>query len=84
MYILPMTDRKRKTDADWQKKNYKRLGVKLYKKDAEDFENLLKSQGKSVNSAFREYVSACLGRPLERRTAAESDDDGSDPGDPGE
>jgi len=66
-----MTDKKRKTDAAWQKKTYKRLGVKLYKKDAEAFENYCQSTGKSVNSAFREYVAQCLGRPLERRTATD-------------
>ena len=70
---MPMTEQKRKTDAAWQKKNYKRLGVKLYKKDAQDFEKYCESRGKSVNSAFREYVSACLGRPLERRTAADDE-----------
>lgn len=66
---MPMTDKKRLTDAAWRKKNYKRIGVKLYKNDAQAFENYCKENGKSVNSALREYVAACLGRPLEKRTA---------------
>lgn len=65
---MPMTDKKRLTDAAWQKKTYKRLGVKLYKGDAEAFEEFCRTNGKSVNSAFREYVAQCIGRPLERRT----------------
>ena len=70
---MPMTDKKRKTDAAWQKKNYKRLGVKLYKEDAEAFERFCQDNGKSVNSALREYVAQCLGRPLEKRTAPDQD-----------
>ena len=54
--------------AEWQKKNYKRLGVKLYKEDAEAFEQWCAANGKSVNAALRECVSNCLGRPLENRT----------------
>ena len=73
---MPMTDKKRKTDAAWQRKNYKRLGVKLYKNDAEAFESYCAANGKSVNSAFREYVAACLGRPLERRTTPDDDSGG--------
>lgn len=68
-----MTDKKRKTDAAWQKKTYKRLGVKLYKGDAEAFERFCQDNGKSVNSALREYVAQCLGRPLEKRTAPDQD-----------
>lgn len=70
---MPMTDKKRKTDAAWQRKTYKRLGVKLYKGDAEAFEEFCKAQGKSVNAALREYVAGCLGRPLERREREKSD-----------
>ena len=68
-----MTEKKRKTDAAWQKKTYKRLGVKLYKGDAEAFEDYCKAAGKSVNSALREYVAQCIGRPLERRTEAQEE-----------
>lgn len=70
---MPMTDKKRKTDAAWQKKTYKRLGVKLYKGDAEAFEKYCQEHGESVNSALRAYVAQCLGRPLEKRTAPDQD-----------
>ena len=72
---MPMSDKKRKSDSAWQKKNYKRLGVKLYKGDAEAFENYCKEQGKSVNAALREYVAQCLGRDLENRSREENNDD---------
>ena len=65
---MAMTDKKRATDGAWQKKNYKRLGVKLYKEDAEAFEEYCQKNNTSVNAAFREYVSQCLGRPLEKRS----------------
>ena len=65
---MPMTEKKRKTDSAWQMKNYKRIGAKLYKKDAEAFENFCKERGKSVNSVLRDFVADCIGRPLERRT----------------
>ncbi len=64
---MAMTDAKRKTDNAWQKKNYKRLGVKLYKGDAEAFERYCKENGTSVNATLREYVAQCIGRPLEKR-----------------
>lgn len=78
---MPMTEKKRKTDAAWQRKTYKRLGVKLYKNDAEAFEVFCKENGKSVNAALREYVAQCLGRPLERRTG---EHEAEEPGTEGE
>ncbi len=69
---MAMTDAKRKTDGAWQKKNYKRLGVKLYKGDAEAFEEYCQMNNKSVNSALREYISKCIGRPLEKRSAEDN------------
>lgn len=71
---MAMTDKKRKTDAAWQRKTYKRLGVKLYKGDAEAFEEFCRASGKSVNATLREYVAQCIGRPLERRTGDQEED----------
>ena len=64
---MAMTDAKRKSDNAWQRKNYKRLGVKLYKGDAEAFETYCRENNTSVNAALREYVAQCIGRPLEKR-----------------
>ena len=64
---MAMTDAKRKSDNAWQRKNYKRLGVKLYKGDAEAFEKYCRENNTSVNAALREYVAQCIGRPLEKR-----------------
>lgn len=74
---MPMTEKARRTNAAWQRKTYKRLGVKLYKGDAEAFEEYCRANGTSVNAALREYVAACIGRPLERRTAAADQEDGT-------
>ena len=64
---MAMTEAKRRTDNAWQRKNYKRLGVKLYRGDAEAFEEYCRANNTSVNAAFREYVAQCIGRPLEKR-----------------
>lgn len=70
-----MTDKKRKTDAAWKQKNIKTVACRLYRTDAEAFEIFCKENGKSVNSALREYVAQCIGRPLERRTESKSEDE---------
>lgn len=64
---MPMTDKKRATDYAWKRRNKANLTCTLYKSDADDFRAYAAEQGKSVNELFREYVAACLGRPLERR-----------------
>lgn len=76
---MPMTDKKRRTDAAWKRKTKKRLGVTLYKGDAEAFEEYCNARGLSVNAALREYVAACIGRPLEKRTRGGDQDDASAP-----
>ena len=68
---MAMTERKRKTDAAWKKANKDRLGVTMYKSDADAFREYAAAQGKSVNELFRGFVSDCLGRPLERRDKAQ-------------
>lgn len=75
---MAMTDAKRKTDYAWQKKNYKRLGVKLYKEDAEAFENYCKENGLSVNAALRECVAERIGRPLTIRGEAAGEESGEE------
>ena len=68
---MPMTDKKRKTDAAWKQKNIKTVACRLYRADAA----YAAAQGRSMNDLLREYVAQCLGRPLERRTAAEDEAD---------
>lgn len=72
---MAMTDAKRKTDNAWQRKNYKRLGVKLYKEDAEAFEEYCKRNNISVNAALRGYVAQCLERPLTIRSEAAGEEE---------
>ena len=62
-----MTEKKRITDQAWKAKNKKRLGVTLWKSDAEAFEAYAAGRGLSVNGALRECVAEKIGRPLERR-----------------
>lgn len=63
---MPMTDKKRKTDAAWKKRNLITIGCKLYRNDAEKFRTYAEAQGQSVQSLLRAYVAQCIG-PLERR-----------------
>lgn len=69
---MPMTDKKRRTDAAWKKRNLLTVGCKLYKNDAEKFKKYAAEHGKSVQELLREFVAACIG-PLERRTAADDE-----------
>ncbi|MCD8144689.1 MAG: hypothetical protein LUD79_05045 [Oscillospiraceae bacterium] len=61
---MPMTDKKRKTDAAWKKRNLATIACKLYKNDAEKFRQYAAQQGKSVQSLLQGYVAQCIG-PLE-------------------
>lgn len=73
-----MTDKKRKTDAAWKKKNKQIVGCNLYRSDAEKFKKYAAEHGKSVQELLREFVASCIG-PLERRTAAGQDEDDAPP-----
>ena len=64
---MATSEKQRQTTNAWQRKNYKRLGVKLYRGDAEAFEEYCRNNNTSVNAALREYVAQCIGRPLEKR-----------------
>lgn len=64
---MPRSEKKRATDAKWKKANRASITCTMYKNDVEAFKAYAASQGKSVNELLREYVAACLGRPLERR-----------------
>ena len=68
---MAMTEKKRKTDAAWKRRNISPLTCKVYKADAEEFKAYAAAQGKSVNELLRGFVSDCLGRPLERRDKAQ-------------
>ena len=65
--IVPITDKKRKSDTAWKTKNMKTIACRVYRADAEAFQEYAAAQGRSVNDLLREYVAQCLGRPLERR-----------------
>lgn len=64
---MPMTEKKRKTDQAWKKKNLLTVGCKLYRGDAEKFKAYAAKNGKSVQELLREFVASCIG-PLEKRT----------------
>lgn len=70
---MPMTDKKRKSDAAWKQKNIKTVACRLYRADAEAFREYASAQGRSVNDLLREYVAQCLGRPLERRSVSQEE-----------
>lgn len=72
---MAMTAKKRKTDAAWKRKNKTCISCTLYRNDAQAFREYAAEHGKSVNELLREYVAACLGRPLERRTGEQNDSD---------
>lgn len=65
---MAMTEKKRITDRDWKKKNKKALTCIVYRADADAFAEYAAARGKSINELLKEYIAACLGRPLEKRT----------------
>ena len=72
---MAVSEKQKEKNNAWQRKNYKRIGAKLYKGDAEAFEKYCAEKGISVNSAIREYVSKCLGRSLERRSEKKEEEE---------
>lgn len=70
---MPKSEKARISDGRWKQKNLLVVGCKLYRGDAEAFKAYAAAQGRSVNELLREYVAACLGRPLERRTPPPDD-----------
>lgn len=65
---MAMTDKKRMTDYEWKKANKTTLSATVYRSDAEEFRKYAAARGKSVNELLKEFISDCLGRPLEKRT----------------
>lgn len=72
---MPASEKKRKADTAWKTKNLKTIACRVYRADAVAFQEYAAVQGRSVNDLLREYVAQCLGRPLERRTAADDEAD---------
>lgn len=72
---MPASEKKRKADTAWKTKNLKTIACRVYRSDAVAFREYAEAQGRSVNDLLREYVAQCLGRPLERRTAADDEAD---------
>lgn len=64
---MPVSDKKRKTDYEWKKANKGTISCTMYRGDVDAFKNYCAGRGQSVNDNLKEYVSACLGRPLEKR-----------------
>lgn len=70
---MAISEKKRKADTAWKTKNLKTIGCRVYRTDAEAFQEYAEEQGKSVNELLREYVAQCIGRPLERRSEAQEE-----------
>lgn len=64
---MPKSEKARASDARWKQKNRITVGCTLYRGDAAALKEYAAARGQTVNELFREYVAACLGRPLERR-----------------
>lgn len=70
---MPKSEKARASDARWKQKNRITVGCTLYRNDAAEFKAYAAAQGRTANDLIREYVSQCLGRPLERRTEAKEE-----------
>ena len=72
---MPITEKKKKTDMEWKKKNKKTVTCMLFRDDAAAFEAYCAARGKSVNETLKEFIASCLGRPLERREGPRKKED---------
>lgn len=73
---MPVTEKKKKTDMEWKKKNKKTITCLVFREDAAAFEAYCAARGKSVNETLKEFIASCLGRPLEKREGPRKKDPG--------
>ena len=76
---MAMTEKKKKTDYEWKRANKSTISCTMYRADVEAFKAYAAGRGKSVNELLKEYISECLGRPLEKRTGPQKKETAAPP-----
>lgn len=58
--MSPISEKKKISNAKWDKENMSTLGCRVRKSDAEKFKQYAKEQGKTANTVLKEYVMECI------------------------
>lgn len=57
---MAISEKKKATNARWDKDNMATVGCKLRKEQAESFRAYAQSQGKTSNALLKEYILTCI------------------------
>ena len=57
---MPVSEAKKRANANWYRANMTTLSCKLKNIQAEEFKRFCEAQGKTSNTVLREYVLACI------------------------
>lgn len=58
---MPISDKKKASNAKWDKQNMATLGCKVRKEQAEKFKQYAAEQGKTANAVLKDYVLEKIG-----------------------
>lgn len=53
---MPISEKKKASNAKWDKENMATLGCKVKKEQAEEFKTYAKEQGKTANAVLKDFV----------------------------
>lgn len=60
---MPISDKKKASNAKWNKENITTLGCSVKKEEAALFKQFCKDQGKTSNTVLKDFVLACIYGP---------------------
>lgn len=59
---MPISEKKKASNAKWDKENMATLGCRVKKTEAEAFKQYAAQRGTTANTLLREYVQGCIGK----------------------
>ena len=57
---MPVSEKKKISNAKWDKENMLTLGCRVKKEEAEAFKAYAKEHGKTANTVLKEFVYECI------------------------
>lgn len=64
--MAPVSEKKKITNARWDKNNMATLACKVRKEQAEAFKEYAANQGKTANTVLKDFVESCIDEDKER------------------
>lgn len=59
---MPISEKKKVSNARWDREHMATLGCRVKKEDAEAFKEYSRMEGKTANTVLKEYVYGCIGK----------------------